>query len=74
MKQKQKLVTIFLHDRFEKQNGGYGDPKSNSLFGVSEHLENYLEDGWTIKEFQTMGGAGGCLSGWIVVLLEKAPY
>lgn len=73
MKPKQKFVTIFLHDRYDKKQGDYGDPECSRLFGVTEHLEDYLKDGWTVKEFKTFGGAGGCLSGWIVVLLEKTP-
>lgn len=67
----QKLVTIFLHDSFDQKKGSYGEPTSNRLFGVSEHLEEYLKEGWTVKEFKTLGGAGGLLSGWIIVLLEK---
>lgn len=67
---KQKLVTMFLHD-VQSEKGAYGDPKTNRLFGVTEHLQEYLDDGWTIKDVKTLGGAGGCLSGWIVVLLEK---
>jgi len=70
---KQKLVTLFLHDRMEPVNGTYGDPSANRLFGVTEHLESYFKDGWQLRGFQTLGGAGGCLSGWIIAHLEK-PY
>jgi predicted nucleic acid-binding protein len=60
-------------ERFEKK-GNYGDPSCNPLFGLTEHLESYIQEGWTIKEFKTLGGVGGCLSGWVIVLLEKPPY
>ena len=66
---KQKLVTFFLHDNTK---GVYGDPKDNKLFGVSEHLEGYLKEGWIVKNVKTMGGAGGSMSGWVIVVLEKA--
>jgi hypothetical protein len=69
MMTRHKLVTVFLHDKAE--SGRYGDPKANPLFGVTEHLENYLKEGWAVKDLRTLGGAGGCLSGWVVVLLEK---
>ena len=68
---KQKLVTVFLHDRVDGKKA-YGDPAGNPLFAVSEHLESYLKEGWLVKNVQTMGAAGGHLSGWIVALLEKA--
>lgn len=54
---KQKLVTVFLHDRVDGKKA-YGDPAGNPLFGVSEHLESYLKEGWLVKSVQTMGGAG----------------
>ena len=66
---KQKLVTFFLRDNTK---GVYGDPKDGKLFGVSEHLEDYLKEGWTVKDVKTMGGAGGRMSGWVIVVLEKA--
>ncbi len=70
---KQKLVTVFLHDKFDAARGSYGDPKASPCFGIGEHLENYLKEGWLVKNLQTLGGAGGCMSGWVVALLEK-PY
>lgn len=69
---KHKLVTFFLHDHC-RDKGAYGDPKSNALFGVTEHLQEHLKDGWLVKDIETLGGAGGCLSGWVIVLLEKSP-
>jgi hypothetical protein len=71
MNAQQKLVSVFLHDIHDKTKGGYGDPASNPLFGVTEHLGAFLTDGWRVKDFKVLGGAGGCLSGWIVALLEK---
>lgn len=67
----QKLVTVFLHDKFDATKGGYGDPASSPLFGVAEHLEDLLKEGWRVKDLHTLGGAGGCLSGWVVALLER---
>ena len=69
-----KLVTIFLHDKFDGAKGSYGEAAAGPFFGVKEHLSELLEQGWTIKEIQTIGGAGGGLSGWIVAVLEKKPY
>jgi hypothetical protein len=66
----QKLVSFFLHDKVGK-NETYGDPEVNVHFGVQEHLAEYLEQGWSVKELTVLGGAGGCLSGWVVVLLDK---
>lgn len=68
---KQKIVTVFLHDTFDAQRGDYGEPKASPLFGVTEHLNDYLKDGWEVKSLATLGGAGGRLSGWIVALLQK---
>lgn len=67
----QKLVTVFVHDNTNKGKSVYGDPGAGEFFGVKEHLQSHLSEGWRIKEFKILGGAGGCLSGWIVVLLEK---
>lgn len=59
----QKLVSIYLSNR--------GDPHPH----VQEHLGDYLAQGWRIKEFKPLDGAGGGenfhLGGWIIVLLEK---
>ena len=71
---RHKIVTFFLHDQFDKLKGNYGDPKGGRLFGVVEHLDDYLKDGWLVKDVKTMGGAGGTLSGWVIVLLERPSY
>ena len=68
---RNKIVTFFLHDHFDKKKGGYGNADASDLFGVKDHLTEYLDDGWTVKDLRTLGGAGGCLSGWVVAVLEK---
>ena len=73
MEKKQKLVTVFLHDQMSP-NGAYGDSESGPCFGVREHLEEYLGEGWEIAKLDSIGGAGGCLSGWVIVVLEKSAY
>ncbi len=68
----QKLVTIFLSDDDDED------------MEVQEHLEEYLDDGWTVRSVVPVGagagyGAGGeadaeghCyVAGWMAVLLEK---
>lgn len=42
---KQKLVTIFLHDKFDPKKGNYGNPESGDFFGIREHLAAYLNEG-----------------------------
>jgi hypothetical protein len=68
----QKLVTIFLSDDDDED------------MEVQEHLDDYLEEGWTIRSMVPFGagagyGTGGesdtdghCyVAGWLSVLLEK---
>jgi hypothetical protein len=68
----QKLVTIFLSDDDDED------------MEVQEHLDDYLEEGWTVRMIKSFGagagyGAGGesdaeghCyVAGWLAVLLEK---
>ena len=57
MEQRQKLVTFFLHDGHAK--GAYGDPSSNDAFGIKEHLNDYLQNGWKVTNLSVLGGAGG---------------
>ncbi len=69
----QKLVTIYL------DNGVYG--KGKMIVGsyadkhglVEEHLQDDLQNGWTIKAIHSFGGnsAGLTVRGWVVALLEK---
>lgn len=67
--QTQKVVTFFLHDNC--RGGNYGDPKASPLFDVTEHLNAYLADGWRVTSIDTLGGAGGKLSGWVIVVLDR---
>ncbi len=68
----QKLVTIFLSD------------DDDDDMDLQEHLEDYLEEGWTIVSVTALGagagnGAGGesddeghsYVAAWMAVLLEK---
>jgi hypothetical protein len=59
----QRLVSVFLTTE--------SDPDRD----LSEHLGDYLEDGWRIVEFKTLGGSSGggsaTIAGWIVVLIER---
>ncbi|MDJ0788942.1 MAG: hypothetical protein QNK05_19220 [Myxococcota bacterium] len=68
----QKLVTIFLSD------------DDDDDMEVQTHLDEYLDDGWTVKSLTPFGtgsayGSGGeseeeghCyVAGWLAILLEK---
>jgi len=59
----QRLVSVFLTTEREPDRD------------VSEHLGDYLEGGWRILEFKTLGGSSGgdsaTVAGWVVVLLER---
>ncbi len=68
----QKLVTIFLSD------------DDDDDMEVQEHLDEYLEEGWTIRSVTPFGtgagfGAGGesdteghgYVAGWLAVVLER---
>ena len=68
----QKLVTIFLADHDDDD------------MDVQEHLENYLEDGWSIESVTPFGAGvgrspggesdedGECyLAGWLAVVLKR---
>ncbi len=69
----QKLVTIYL------DNMAYG--KGKMLVGsfadkhglVEEHLEEALQNGWTVKAIHGFGGSDDTINvrGWVIVLLEK---
>jgi hypothetical protein len=62
----QKLVTIYLDRASYKITGRRSPEQSHGV--VQEHLESYLAEGWSIK---LIAGAGGMVSGWVVVVLEK---
>ena len=69
----EKLITIFVHDKITGK-GNYGDDLASPYFGVKEHMTEYFKDGFKIKSINTIGGAGGCLSGWIIVHISDAPF
>jgi hypothetical protein len=62
-----KLVTIYLCDGWD--DGVEEDQQ------VKEHLTEYLERGWYIKDIKTLSGSGGgrteYLGGWLAVVLER---
>lgn len=72
----QKLVTIFLsiHGTYDKTKGRNKKKKAHGL--VEEHLNDYLQVGWRIKQITALGGGGrgegydDFVGGWVVVLLE----
>lgn len=74
MNQKQKLVSFFLHDGHDSKKGGYGEASASPMFGVQEHLNDYLQDGWKVTNVSVLGGPGGRLSGWVIAVLDKSPY
>jgi hypothetical protein len=63
----QKLVTIHFDDDNDDQ------------IGISEHLEEYLEEGWRVVQMVPLGSGvstgtteqTGYVSGWLAVLLES---
>ena len=57
----QKLVTVRL------EAPAMLDP-SKRHGELEEHLQQYLEDGWTIR---SVSGLGAYYGGWIIVSLEK---
>ena len=68
----QKVVTIYLDSHAymgEKRfKGSFGD--KHGL--VEEHLTQYLEAGWAVKEIFGFGGAeANTVRGWVLVVLEK---
>lgn len=71
---KQKPVTIFPRDRFDKAKGGYGHAEAGPFFGVKERLTEYLDQGWTMKEIRTVGGPGGVRLIIGLVLPEESWY
>jgi hypothetical protein len=66
----QKLVSIYL-DVSGYIAGRPGIRFSNSdLHGhIEEHLEEYLSEGWTIRNLSGMRGTES--GGWVLVVLER---
>ncbi|MHC5067113.1 MAG: hypothetical protein ACYTF0_00855 [Planctomycetota bacterium] len=77
----EKLVTIHLHDLDPNEGGHEGTSGSRreayanyhvSSFGVIEHLSADLDDGYQIKDIQTISGSTEqYIGGWVVVHLVK---
>ena len=70
----QKLVTIYL------DNGAYREGRvmlktdfAEKHGHVEEHLQSYLNDGWTIAQIHGFGGnaESPLARGWVTVVLEK---
>lgn len=59
----QKLVTLFLSRVLEEADA----------VEIEEHLQEYLDEGWYIKEVHPLSGGGrsDVLGAWVVVLLER---
>ena len=65
----QKLVTIYLDNLSAK--GAEGVEAKHGL--VEEHLQAYLNHGWSIESMAVLGGGSDCgsVKGWIAVILKK---
>jgi hypothetical protein len=69
----QKLLTLYL------DNSGYMSGKTMitsyaTLHGhVEEHLQKYLDEGWTIESVNGFGGGNEALHvrGWLAVVLKQ---
>lgn len=68
----QKLATIYL-DNMVYSKGKLRLPCLAEKHGlVEEHLQEHLQNGWSIKAIHGFGGSADyCARGWVVVLLEK---
>ncbi len=68
----QKLVTIYLDNTAYAKGkllvGSFAD--KHGL--VEEHLNDYLNKGWTVAAIHGFGGGGESIAarGWLTVLLE----
>jgi hypothetical protein len=69
----QKLVTVYLDNMAYAKGkmivGSFAD--KHGL--VEEHLQDDLQNGWTVKAIHGFGGNSDAVNakGWVVVLLEK---
>ena len=66
----QKLITVYLRDNVGNSPTSHGS--------VQEHLDDYLKEGWEVKNMVPVGSVacGGDTSttkvaGWLSILLEK---
>jgi hypothetical protein len=69
----QKLVTVYLDNHAYLKGRGIVPHYADNHGLVEEHLQSYLQDGWTVKAIHGFGGhsEGMIASGWVVALLEK---
>jgi hypothetical protein len=69
----QKLLSIYLNSEGVRIKGSRSPDQSHGV--VQEHIENYLQKGWTIVSVTVGAGASGDVSnrasGWAFVVLEK---
>ncbi len=68
----QKLITIYLNNQvYEK--GKLFARGADEHGVVEEHLQDFLQQGWTVKAIQGFGGGSESFyaRGWVVALLEK---
>ena len=68
----QKLVTIYL-DSYSFTDKKVTQSLRDQHGMVEEHLGEYLNDGWIVKEISSFGGAAAayCTTGFAIVVLEK---
>ena len=68
----QKLVTIYLNSHTYSK-GKFLSTGAEAHGLVEEHLQDYLQQGWTIKAIHGLGGSSESFfaCGWVIVLLEK---
>jgi len=68
----QKLITIYLDNQAYDKGKFFARGADKHGF-VEEHLQDYLQQGWTIKAIHGLGGSSESFfaCGWVIVLLEK---
>ena len=74
----QKLVTFYLVSNREELEELEELRRGRKLrnFKAKEHLQEYLRDGWVIRDYKTLDGSSSGHSirhsGWVVVLLDRS--
>jgi hypothetical protein len=68
----QKVVTIYLDSHVYMDGKRFKGTFADKHGLVEEHLVQYLDEGWVVKEIFGFGGAeANAARGWILVVLEK---
>jgi hypothetical protein len=69
----QKLVTIYLDSQAYDKGKILAGSHAGKHGSVEEYLQDYLQQGWTIKAIHGFGGHAESFDvrGWVAVLLEK---